>query len=199
MKKFLLRVMIYGVVLISFFLIIWKLSLIPLIFQSEITEIFIIFELFIFFISFVYFLVTVEKHLKTIDKDLKILNEFSSKNEENVISDNIKMLKLLKAIPGILTELGILGTFVGLTLGLNHVELGTADVNTLKQGIISLLSGISTAFLTSLFGIFFSILFLAVLNIELDSLSKEINKIAEKLNSIFPFKTSEEILYQVYQ
>ena len=120
-------------------------------------------------------------------------------NEENLTSNYIKWIKLLKAVPGILTGLGILGTFLGLTLGLNHVELGTADVNTLKQGIISLLSGISTAFLTSLFGIFFSIFFLFVLNFELDSLNKRINEIAEKLNSLFPVKTSEEILFQVLQ
>lgn len=60
-------------------------------------------------------------------------------------------------IPGILTSLGILGTFIGLVRGLGALDLSTAD-NTMK-GISDMISGMNFAFGTSIAGCACSLLF----------------------------------------
>lgn len=54
---------------------------------------------------------------------------------------------------GIFTGIGIFGTFAGLVIGLHGIDVTTANVDAMKAGIGNLLSGISTAFLTSVMGI----------------------------------------------
>lgn len=56
-----------------------------------------------------------------------------------------------QAYGGIFTGLGILGTFLGLTYGLSGVDM--TNVETLKAGVAKLLSGVESAFVTSLVGI----------------------------------------------
>jgi flagellar motor component MotA len=58
--------------------------------------------------------------------------------------------------PNMLTSLGILGTFVGIVVGL----IGF-DVNAIDASIGTLLAGLKTAFITSLVGILLAILFKA--------------------------------------
>ena len=60
-------------------------------------------------------------------------------------------------LPGILTSLGILGTFIGLVRGLGALDLSTAD-NTM-QGISDMIGGMNFAFGTSIAGCACSILF----------------------------------------
>ena len=60
-------------------------------------------------------------------------------------------------IPGILTSLGILGTFIGLVRGLGALDLSNAD-NTMK-GISDMISGMKFAFGTSIAGCACSLLF----------------------------------------
>ena len=60
-------------------------------------------------------------------------------------------------IPGILTSLGILGTFIGLVRGLGALDLSNAD-NTMR-GISDMISGMNFAFGTSIAGCACSLLF----------------------------------------
>jgi len=55
--------------------------------------------------------------------------------------------------PGVVISLGIFGTFLGIYLGLRNFD--TSDIN---RSIPELLEGLKTAFMTSLFGMFFSLL-----------------------------------------
>ncbi|MBC7342247.1 MAG: anti-phage defense ZorAB system ZorA [Clostridia bacterium] len=99
-------------------------------------------------------------------------------------------------VPSLFTGLGILGTFVGLTLGLTQVDLHTEDVEVLKEGIKALLGGAGTAFSTSLLGISFSLLFSIVVD-KLwfsRSLSQKIRTLQQKLDDSFPIKTAEKWL-----
>ncbi|WP_053979245.1 MotA/TolQ/ExbB proton channel family protein [Marinagarivorans algicola] len=54
--------------------------------------------------------------------------------------------------PALLTSLGILGTFVGIIIGLLHFNINELDVS-----IFNLLEGLKTAFITSVFGIALSL------------------------------------------
>ena len=75
--------------------------------------------------------------------NISFLNSLISKN-------------MCEAIPGIMTGLGILGTFAGLILGLRDFKI---DFDVMQNSIMMLLNGIKTAFLTSIFGVIYSILF----------------------------------------
>ena len=54
---------------------------------------------------------------------------------------------------GVFTGIGIFGTFLGLVIGLFGVDVTTANIDAMKASIGNLLSGISTAFLTSVMGV----------------------------------------------
>lgn len=51
---------------------------------------------------------------------------------------------------------GILGTFIGLSFGINGMDM-SGSTNEIQQGIDHLLAGMSMAFITSIFGMLFSI------------------------------------------
>lgn len=63
---------------------------------------------------------------------------------------------LPNALPGVFTAVGLLGTFVGIAMGLADIE-PTAAAENLMEGIRTLMSGMSTAFVTSIVGITFSV------------------------------------------
>lgn len=79
-------------------------------------------------------------------------------NEELV--DSVVMAEISEQIPGVMTDLGILGTFIGLTIGLSKFNLGSdIDTSLMQTSISGLLEGIKTAFITSIFGVVYSLLF----------------------------------------
>ena len=64
---------------------------------------------------------------------------------------------LLNICPGLMTGLGILGTFLGLTFALQNFNTGS--VNDISKSIAPLMDGIKIAFHTSIYGMLFSLLF----------------------------------------
>jgi hypothetical protein len=66
--------------------------------------------------------------------------------------------RLLAATPGFLVAIGVLGTFVGLTIGLANLQIDShADVEKLRGGIDMLIQGAAVAFMTSVWGVTFSL------------------------------------------
>ena len=82
-------------------------------------------------------------------------------NLEDIINDDSLAIRswqsLVQQIPGTLTALGLLGTFVGLITGISSI--GFSSVDAALGSIEVLLAGIRTAFYTSVIGVIFSILF----------------------------------------
>lgn len=76
-------------------------------------------------------------------------------NEE--LLDQAGMTWFNSAVSGSLTGLGILGTFLGLTLGMS--SFSGNDIFTISDNIAPLLDGMKVAFHTSVYGIFFSLVF----------------------------------------
>lgn len=64
----------------------------------------------------------------------------------------------MNQIPGIMTGLGILGTFIGLTIGLASFNL-TGSADEVEKEIQPLMEGIKVAFHTSIYGLICSLLF----------------------------------------
>ncbi len=79
-------------------------------------------------------------------------------NEELV--DTVMHRNELNQVPGMLTGLGILGTFIGLSIGLERFNTGTTVQMT--ESIEPLMNGIKVAFHTSIFGMVFSLTFNAI-------------------------------------
>lgn len=71
--------------------------------------------------------------------------------------DGVASKNLLNIMPGVMTGLGILGTFIGLTLGLQNFNTGTSDE--MMNSIPPLMDGIKIAFHTSIYGMVFSLAF----------------------------------------
>lgn len=105
------------------------------------------------------------KHYKNYCDEVKRLEEETNIGYKCDIEDYINQelieyyLKknLLNIVPGAMTGLGILGTFVGLSVGLQNFTTGTADE--ILLGITTLMDGIKIAFHTSIFGMVFSLVF----------------------------------------
>jgi len=71
--------------------------------------------------------------------------------------DRVGMNFFNSSVPGTLTGMGILGTFLGLSMGLG--AFSGDDIFTVSDNVGSLLSGMKVAFHTSVYGIFFSLVF----------------------------------------
>ncbi len=79
-------------------------------------------------------------------------------NEDSVIY-SCTGTRFAEIAPGILTSLGILGTFLGLVMGLSGLTLSAADTTALLTAMEQLIGGMSTAFLTSIAGVVASLVF----------------------------------------
>lgn len=73
---------------------------------------------------------------------------------ESTLGPAFSSSRLFLAIPSILTGLGVLGTFVGLQLG-----IGSLDFNDLEKSIRPLIKGVAVAFSSSVWGVGASLLF----------------------------------------
>lgn len=71
--------------------------------------------------------------------------------------DEIAHTGICDLIPGTMTGLGILGTFLGLVIGISGFDTATTDAIT--NSITGLLGGMGTAFWTSIFGVLLSLIF----------------------------------------
>ncbi len=88
-------------------------------------------------------------------------------NEEAI--DNYVRRSILELIPDILTSLGILGTFVGLMLGLR--EFDPSGYEQMAGSVSPLINGIKVAFITSIYGISLSLAYSFNLRSEFSNLS----------------------------
>lgn len=110
---------------------------------------------------------------------------------DQTLLDNLP-LDLFRAMPGIFTGLGLLGTFAGITAGISGIDLG--NVETMKSGIEVLLSGTKTAFLTSVVGLILALGYNFVDNWIYRPYTKKLATLIDQLNTLFPSKSLEEFL-----
>ncbi|AFZ12767.1 hypothetical protein Cri9333_1884 [Crinalium epipsammum PCC 9333] len=99
-----------------------------------------------------------------------------------------------KFIPGILTAIGILGTFWGIQIGLQNINLNsTENFSQLLPSIQQLLDGMRTAFLTSLFGLGSASVFTLILAGSEWARTKTRNDLRKKLDKIAWLKTDADL------
>ena len=103
--------------------------------------------------------------------------------EDRLLTDALN-LRFWNSVPSLLVGIGILGTFVGLVLGLwdfNVQEDGTIQTKTIQ----TLLEGMRTAFISSVVGMFLSLIFLGVERRVIYRLNESIRKLRDGLDSKF--------------
>ena len=116
--------------------------------------------------------------------------------------------RLLAAMPGILTAIGVVGTFAGLQMGLAALsgsvsataaaggsELG--EVESLKQGIFAMISGASIAFMTSLWGVALSVSFNFLEKLLERFARAQISGLQNTIDFLYPRVTAEQSLVNI--
>ena len=93
---------------------------------------------------------------KFVKKSQSGLADIEDYINEDVV-DSLISKKMLDIIPDILTSLGILGTFIGLVVGLKDFE--PSNYEAMTNSVSSLVDGIKVAFLTSIYGLSLSLVF----------------------------------------
>ena len=114
--------------------------------------------------------------------------------DEGRLLDQHLNLRFWNSVPALLVGFGILGTFFGLVWGL--IPFGGIDFNEtagLRTAIQKLLAGVSTAFVTSVWGMFTSLLFNVLEKWHIGRVSRAIGNLQRALNQLFTLTTQEEI------
>lgn len=94
-------------------------------------------------------------------------------------AQNLNM-KQLNTAAGTLVGLGLLGTFIGLTLGIALFD--SSDTEHIQSSIQGLLAGMGTAFSTSLFGMTFSLIYTAYDKSWRNKLSRNLSLLTDTLD-----------------
>ena len=102
----------------------------------------------------------------------------------------ISPFSFFESVPTILTGLGILGTFVGVTQGLPN----TSDF---EQHLPEFLGGMKGAFITSILGLSLGIFFTALEKYKFSRLERKVNGIAFQIDLAFRRKTQQGFLEKI--
>ena len=104
-------------------------------------------------------------------------------SEFNVSKAQHLNIRILDTAAGTLVGLGLLGTFLGLTLGIQGFD--SSNTVKIQESIQGLLSGMGTAFLTSLVGMGLSLLYTVFDKYWRGCLSKHLFDLTEKLDNAY--------------
>ena len=113
--------------------------------------------------------------------------------EEYINEDEIDIhihKKMMETVPDIFTSLGILGTFLGLVWGLK--AFNPTDYSAMTTSVGSLVDGIKVAFLTSIYGISFSVCFTTGIKNAYSAMSESYTAFMERFHAyVFPTAENE--------
>jgi hypothetical protein len=115
-----------------------------------------------------------------------------------VVLESGRNRRIAEALPGIFVALGIFGTFLGLVLGLQGLDITKLETEALKQGVGRLVSGLSLAFLTSLAGIALSVIFSLSYRMLTHRLERALMALDGLLNRVFPYESQERFARKYY-
>ena len=117
---------------------------------------------------------------------------------EDILNEDVLALYswqgVVAQIPGTLTGLGILGTFIGLLRGLRNINFVTVEAA--LSSVQSILTGIDTAFYTSIAGVILSILFNISNNILRNTMDREMGIFLEVFHRVVLPTTQEQERYR---
>ncbi len=104
--------------------------------------------------------------------------------------------RFLHAAPTALTTLGLLGTFLGLTVGLRGLDLGSTS-DELRTGIQTLVDGAALGFTASLWGVFMSLATNVIERWQEREVVKHVERLQARLDALFRMKSPEQSLSDI--
>ncbi len=110
-----------------------------------------------------------------------------------LVEENIQSA-LFNAIPGVLTGLGLLMTFVAILDGLSHV---TVSANMDVQGISGLINGLSGKFVSSIVAVTCAVLFVFIERFAYGRTDQAYRKLLNNLAPRFRRRTTEHLLFHI--
>ncbi|MXV85790.1 anti-phage defense ZorAB system ZorA, partial [Candidatus Poribacteria bacterium] len=117
-------------------------------------------------------------------------------SEERLLGQYMN-LRFWNSVPALLVGFGILGTFVGLVGGLIPFSgISFEETGEIRSAIEGLLSGVSTAFVTSVWGMLLSLLFNWIEKSCIGWVSRGIAVLQRGLDQLFTLTTQEEIAFR---
>ena len=120
-------------------------------------------------------------------------NEFFSRDE--IIESNLK-LAWYHAVPGVLTGLGLLFTFLAILVGLNGiVQPGTDQID--QHGMIKLVESLSGKFLTSVCALFLATSFVGLEKRRTRKVDQVHKRFTRQVDKRFPRRSSEHLLEKI--
>ena len=106
--------------------------------------------------------------------------------------------RLMAATPSFLVAIGVLGTFVGLTVGLESLDLDSrSEVDNLRDGIDGLIQGAAVAFMTSVWGVFMSLVLNFAEKLFERSALNGIRKLQQDIDYLYPRIPAEQSLVHI--
>lgn len=118
----------------------------------------------------------------------------------HTIAKGLTENRLLAAVPGFLTAIGVIGTFVGLQLGLGplgDLDPSNAKVDELTHGIFGMIGGASIAFMTSVWGVLTSVLFNFFEKLLERNIRGSISSFQNEIDYLYPRITAEQSLSNI--
>jgi hypothetical protein len=120
------------------------------------------------------------------------------KIEDYITTKNVFRIKsFYEDGAGLLTGLGLLFTFIAIAFGLSHLDLASTDTTVIQNGIGQLIGGLSAKFMSSICGIGAALFYSWYRPLTLDQVDKQIYLLNKNINSIFKFKYTEQMLYEI--
>lgn len=111
----------------------------------------------------------------------------------DIIVDTPLRADFFKHLPGILTGIGIIGTFVGILSGLQDFHV-TQDTSVVQKSLDDLLKGVSNAFLVSATAITLAMVITFFEKIAITRLNAQVEKLTQLLDGLFEAGAGEEYL-----
>lgn len=141
-------------------------------------------------------------HNEYLDGRMKAFTDGLAKSQEGIVDieeyineEDIDIhihKRLLEMAPDFFTSIGILGTFVGLVWGLKDFQ--PSDYEAMTSSVASLVDGIKVAFLTSIYGITFSIVYSYGTKCEYSSLTENLQLFLDRFHTyVMPSAESESM------
>jgi len=134
------------------------------------------------------------------DGQLGLYNTYDSAHFFNstTLAKGITENRLVAAVPGFLTAIGVIGTFVGLQIGLSEMNISEeVSVEEMKDGVAGVIGGAKVAFMTSVWGVMLSVIFNFVEKVLEQDIRGRIFKLQNTIDDIFPRLSPESQLQTI--
>lgn len=116
-----------------------------------------------------------------------------------VIVDTKLNTEFFRHLPGILTGIGIIGTFAGLLIGLNGFSPETTNPEALSKGLASLMDGVEKAFIASALAIIVAMIVTGVEKKHLNTCYKQVEELAQAVDALYDAGAGEEYLRELVE